>query len=376
MSKIAFFSGYHLPHTGGIERYTYNLSKQLKQMGHKTIIVTSQYDRNLKNKEETDEATIYRLPIYKLFSSRYPIIMKNKKYREIIKELEKENIDSIILNTRFHLTSFIGAKFSKKNNIPACLIEHGSSHFTVYNKIFDYFGHIYEHKLTKKMKKLVKDYYGVSTQCNEWLKHFEIEAKGVFYNCIDEDEYEKYKDETKIEKNKIIISYAGRMLRDKGIYQLIEAYRILQKKYNNIELVLAGDGPILNDIKEKNGDIKITGKLNHDEVMQLLNKTDIFVHPSMSEGMPTAVLEAGLMKCAVVATPVGGTTEIICDETIGQICNLDSNDIADKIEDLILNKEKRKKLQQNIHDKVINSFTWKAATEKIINTIKYKNNTP
>lgn len=303
MKKIAFFSGYHLPHTGGIERYTYNTSKQLTKMGYKVIIVTTRYQESLKAIEETEEATIYRLPIYKVFSSRYPIIKKNKEYKEIMKMIEKENIDSIVLNTRFQLTTYIGAKFAIKNKIPMCMIEHGSGHFTVYNKFLDYFGHIYEHLLTNKIKSLIKDYYGVSKKSSEWLEHFGIKAKGVFYNCIDEEEYNLYNKNEK-EENKIIISYAGRMLREKGIFQLIEAYRLLQKEYSNLELILAGDGPILKEIKEKNPDLNITGKLNHDEVMNLLDKTDIFVHPSESEGMPTAILEAGLMKCAVVATPV------------------------------------------------------------------------
>ena len=106
--------------------------------------------------------------------------------------------------------------------------------------------------------------------------------------------------------------------------------------------------------------------------MKLLYKTDIFVHPSMSEGMPTAILEAGLMKCAVVATPVGGTVEIINDDTIGKICKLDVQDIKEKVEELILNEEQRKQMQENIHNRVINEFTWKVATKKMVNTIKYK----
>ena len=255
MKKIAFFSGYHLPHTGGIERYVYNVSKQLKTIGYEVIVVTTKYEEGLEWIEKTNEATVYRLPIYKLFSSRYPIINKNKKYKELIKKLEEENIDSIILNTRFQLTSYIGAKFAVKNNIPMCLIEHGSGHFTVYNKVLDYFGHMYEHLLTNKIKSMVKDYYGVSKKCNEWLKHFNKDTKGVFYNRIDENEYEnEYENnkeenkENKNKKDKLIISYVGRMLREKGIYELLDAYNLLKEKYDNIELILAGDGPIFEDI--------------------------------------------------------------------------------------------------------------------------------
>ncbi|MBO5478117.1 MAG: glycosyltransferase [Clostridia bacterium] len=159
MKTIAFFSGYFLPHTGGIERYEYNLAKKLHEHDIKVIIVTTKYLEELEDIEDLGYAFIYRIPIYKMFSSRYPIIKKDKKYRQMMESLEKENIDLCILNTRFQLTSLIGAKFAKKLHIPMCLIEHGTSHFTVYNKVLDFFGHIYEHLLTNYMKRYVKDFY-------------------------------------------------------------------------------------------------------------------------------------------------------------------------------------------------------------------------
>ena len=301
---------------------------------------------------------------------------KNKQYRNLIKKLEKENIDSIILNTRFHLTSLIGAKFAQKQKIPMCLIEHGSTHFTVYNKMLDGLGHIYEHALTNKMRSLVKDYYGVSLKCNEWLEHFKIQAKGVFYNCINEDEYEKYKlsNYEKCEDNKIIISYVGRMIKEKGILEIIEAYEELEKK-KQIQLILAGDGPLLKELQNRNlnKNILLTGKLNHDEVMGLLNKTDIFVHPSsFAEGMPTSILEAGLMKCAIVATPAGGTAEVINNKELGIICNSSKNSIKESIEYYLNNEQKRKESAEKLHDRVKKNFTWNVMSKHIAEEIKYK----
>lgn len=138
MKKIALFSGYFLPHTGGVERYEYNLAKELVKKDYKIVIVTSKYDEILKQIEDLEYAKIYRLPIYKITAGRYPIIKKNKQYKKIMELLKKEKIDSIILNTRFQLTTLVGAKFAKKEKIPACVIEHGTSHFTVYNKVLDF----------------------------------------------------------------------------------------------------------------------------------------------------------------------------------------------------------------------------------------------
>lgn len=376
MKKIAIFTGYYLPHTGGVERYVCNLAKEFNKQGKQVIIITTRHEENLQEIENLEYAKIYRLPIYKICSSRYPILKKNKQYRDLMKKIEEEKIDSIILNTRFHLTSFIGAKFAKKQNIPACVIEHGSTHFTVYNKILDELGHIYEHVITNKMKSLVKDYYGVSLKCNEWLKHFKIQAKGVFYNSIDENEYEIYKTSNyeKCEDNKIVVSYVGRMIKEKRILEIIDAYESLDKK-EQIQLIIAGDGPLLEELKNKKIDknILLTGKLNHDEVMGLLNQTDIFVHPSsFAEGMPTSILEAGLMKCAIVATPAGGTAEVINQKELGIICEATKESIKKGLEYYLENEEVRKECAEKLHKRTKENFTWSVMARHIAEEIKYK----
>lgn len=376
MKTIAIFSGYYLPHLGGVERYTYNLAKKLHDMGNKVIIITSQYDKNLKEIEETDEAKIYRLPTYKLFSGRYPINKVNRKYKKIMKMLECEHIDTAIIQTRFWITSYLAAKFTYKNNIPACIIDHGSSHFTVNNKVLDKLGEVYEHLLTNSVKKKVKDYYGVSEKCVEWLKHFDIDAKGVFYNSVDVSEVEKYKDYLDKSDDKIVISYVGRMIEEKGVLKLIDAFKVLQKKYDNLELNLAGSGPILDRIineNQHNEGIKVLGRLSHEDVLKLLGRTSIFVNPSaFSEGLPTSILEAGMMRCAVVATPMGGTAEIISSDDIGCICGFEMSDILEKLEMLIASNDEIHRLGENIFSEVVNRFSWDVTAKKIFETVNYR----
>lgn len=374
MKKIAIFSGYYLPHLGGVERYTYNLSKKLKEMGYETIIVTTRYDKELKEIENTEYAKIYRLPIYKVFAKRYPISKINKRCKELLKMVEDENINSVIIQTRFWTTSYIASKFVAKNKIPCCLIEHGSTHFTVNNKILDFLGEKYEHLLTNSIKKNVKDFYGVSKKCTEWLKHFNIEAKGVFYNSVDTSQMEVYKKYINKNKDKIVITYTGRMIEEKGVLRLIEAFKNLLKKYKNLELYLAGEGPILEKIEEENRNINsihILGKISHEEVMKLLGRTSIFVNPSyFAEGLPTTILEAGIMECAVVATPMGGTTEIIENDNIGYICGFKTEEIQEIIEKLIKN-DNTMQLGKNIKEKVEKEFSWNTTAKKIVKSINY-----
>ena len=60
---VAIFNGYYLPHLGGVERYTYNISKKLRERGYNVIIVTTQHSDDLLNEEVQEGIKIYRLPV-------------------------------------------------------------------------------------------------------------------------------------------------------------------------------------------------------------------------------------------------------------------------------------------------------------------------
>lgn len=103
--------------------------------------------------------------------------------------------------------------------------------------------------------------------------------------------------------------------------------------------------------------------------MSLYNSVDIFINPSYSEGLPTTVLEAGLMKCAVVATDVGGTSEIIEDGRDGLLCKPEVLDITDKLETVIKDKSFREIIAENLHKRVCEQFSWEKTSEKILEII-------
>lgn len=380
-STIAIFSGFYSPHTGGVERYTDKLAGALEDIGYNIVIVTSNND-NLKTYEKIGQRSIYRLPILNLASKRYPIPRLNSEYNRTIKRIKQENIDYFIVNTRFYLTSLIGARLGHRNRKPVILIEHGTGHFTVGNKLLDYFGHNYEHFLTSLVKKNVDRFYGVSKSCNKWLKHFAINGNGVFYNSINKkeslgalDRYAK-----SYPKDEIIITYAGRLIAEKGVLNLLDAFGQLnsRKLDRKVRLVVAGDGPLLNKIKEKYDDdnIDIVGRLDFNKVMSLYKRTDIFVYPSLyPEGLPTSILEAGLMNCAVIATPKGGTEEVMIDNNYGVIVDGSVRSLSKAINRLVNDDRLRRQLADNIHKRIRDNFDWAntaATVEKELKMIDLK----
>ena len=362
---IAFFNGFFIPHLGGVERYTSKVIEILKK-DYNIIIITTN-DNNYPSKEELEGIKVYRLPVYSLCKNRYPFLHKNKEYKDLLEDIRKEKIDYVICNTRYYQTSILGAVISKEKKCSLYIIDHSSNHISIGNKVLDYFGSLYEHYLTNKIKKYNPKFYGVSKRCNKWLNHFDIKASGVFYNAIDDKVYDEFYQPID-NGNKVVISYIGRIIKEKGILNLLNAFNEVKKNHSNIELYIAGDGPLLDNLKREYTDssIHFLGKLNYEEVMNLCVKTDIFVHPSMyPEGLPTSILEAGVMKCAVVATDRGGTKEVINNNNVGLIVEENVEDLVKKLDFLLNNRDKMNELKENIHNRIIQNFTWKQTAKAI-----------
>lgn len=371
--KIGIFTGYFLPHLGGVERYVDKLSSALSRLGYEIVIVTSRHgDQRAQDKNQN--RSIYRLPVLDIAKERYPIPRVNSEYREMISQIEKEKIDYFLLNTRFHLTSLIGAKMAKRQSKPAMLIEHGTDHFTVGNKFLDFFGRIYEHALTLIMKRYVNKFYGVSKNSNIWSKHFGITASGIFYNAITSADKLTIKDYYKNEysDSEIIITYAGRLIREKGILNLLEAFKKFNKN-KNLRLIIAGDGDLLEFIKNKytQKNIDILGRLDFNHVMSLYKRTDIFVYPSLyPEGLPTSILEAGLMESAIIATPKGGTEEVIINNEHGTIVDGSVESLYNAMKILIDNPTLIKTQSKKVMSRVKKHFDWDDVARKVDEEIK------
>ena len=366
---IAIFSAYIPPHLGGIERYVDNLVREFNKLGYKIILVTSNYNSN-NDVEINNDNLIIRLPVYNSFKNRYPIIKHNKKMKYLMDKLNNYSISFIIVNTRFHLTSHVGVKYGNKHNIPVYLIEHGSNYVTLDNKFIDFFANRYEDFLTWKIKKKVSG-FGVSNACGNWLKKININMDGVWYNSIDTNQRLPKKEK----HSTINFLYAGRLIKQKGVDNILIAFSKLLSDYKNIKLYIAGDGPELDSYKNKynNANINFLGKLDYKNLLKYYAKTDVFLYPPLwPEGLPTSILEAGLMKCAVIGTNQGGIVEIIENEKNGIIVDNDWNSLYSAMKKLIIEKKLLNKYSTEIYKTVQEKFSWENNAKKILGDIDEK----
>lgn len=377
--KICIFSAQYLPNVGGVERYTYNLSKKLVQKGVDVTIVASNTHQSL-DFEQKEGIRIYRVPCINLMGGRFPVVIYNKKCRKLLKPLKSEKYDLVITNTRFYFHSLLGVSFGKKHAEKSIVIEHGTSHLSVHNKVMDAMERVFEHGITMIVKALCKDYYGVSEACNEWLKHFHIRAKSTLYNAIDIDQIRELSQQKKddffhtlgLPEDAKIVAFSGRVLPEKGIVELLEAFNKVKEKHPELYLVIAGEGPLLPEVKEKKYDrVVLLGQIPFENVVNVLSYAHVFCLPSVSEGMPTSVLEAIACKCFVITTARGGAKEIIKNKNYGIIIPDNTVKNITKSLEAVLNDENyRKQAVEESYHALIEKFTWDQVADKVIEIMK------
>lgn len=376
MSKtkgIAIFSAQFYPHMGGVERYTYKLAVEMVRKGYDVVIVTSG-DRGKTYTENFEKGiSVVRVSSYQIMNERMPVMKCSRELSQIItNEFQKHGIEFCIVNTRFYLLSVFGMRYARKNNIPLITIEHGSNYLTFNNKVLDVVEKIYEKRITAIGKRFCNDYYAVSKYSLKWLREFGIEGKGVLYNSIDPDDYPErpvppsIAEKIKPFEGAVKIAFAGRLIEEKGVNSLLQAYKIVREKYN-VCLIIMGTGPLERKITESDyPDIIFLGQQNSIDVVNVLRMSDIFCLPSRSEGFSTSVLEAALAKCCIVTTKNGGSAELISSRELGLIIDGNSTEcVENALKMTVTNSKYIKSTGENVYRRVINQFTWKKCGDKL-----------
>lgn len=361
---------------GGVERYTANLAREIVKAGNKVIVVTSGI-KNCPDYEEDEGITILRMPSILLLKGRFPIIKKSRKTDQLFHKLDHFNVDYVIVNTRLYLMCYAGAKYAHDRNIPSIVIEHGTGHMILNNKFLDFFGGIYEHILSRMIKKNNQDFFGVSRSCCRWLEHFKIKGKGQLYNSVDLKKiYEIYSREddtvrSMIQYNldDIVITFTGRLIEEKGVLKLMEAIDGLKGQYPKLKLCIAGDGMLADIIsKNTNENIIFCGRLQAEQVIHLLKLSTVYCLPTeYPEGLPTSVLEAIACRVYVITSASGGAKEIISDKEFGCILrNTTVSDIKEAISYALEHPSKRAQAVENAYKRVEEEFTWTVTAKKLM----------
>ena len=164
----------------------------------------------------------------------------------------------------------------------------------------------------------------------------------------------------------ITILSVGRLVWQKGYCYLIEACRILRKNGFQFHCIIIGEGPEREKLQrlicEHGLDdlVELKGKVFQDKIQSYYDLADIFVSPSISEGIPVVLMEAMCKEIPVIATRITGIPELIQHRNSGFLISPGNVEkLAEALALLIKNDGLRKKLGKNGRKKVLREFNLK-----------------
>lgn len=228
--------------------------------------------------------------------------------------IRRKNID--ILHTHLYHANMYGRVAASRCNVPVIITEHN-----VYTK-YKLKRRLVNYLLAKKTDRII----AVSRMVMEyvirrdWIERSKVE---LIYNGIDipnqpsETTREQARKELGLSEEHFVIGTVSRLEEQKGHNYLIDAVKKLKDSIPNLKVLIVGSGTLELHLKKRVEDEGLKDYIDflgpRRNIPDLLRSFDVFVFPSLWEGLPVALLEALACSLPAIVTPVGGVGEIIED---------------------------------------------------------------
>jgi glycosyltransferase involved in cell wall biosynthesis len=310
--------------------FEYREAVKLSEAGHKFRIITVKWGGQLSYEVINNNIEVYRiLSIFNFPKIRYPVpnfIELNNKIKEIYNNWQP---NLIVYSHMDYLTSLPIFFLKNKANPPIIVTNDGLVGLTwFYNhKIVDTIGYIHSRFIAKRIFKVADGIRFMAHGLNECGSKLYIDADKVFVisRGVDTEIFkhregkELLRTELGIKEEDMVVLYVGRLDLVKGVDYLLQAAKEIVPYYKNIKFLIVGDGSLRREYemlaKSFSDNIIFTGY--REDIAPLMNISDIFVLPSLSEGAANVVMEASASGLPVIASEVGEVPLIVLDGETG-----------------------------------------------------------
>ena len=200
---------------------------------------------------------------------------------------------------------------------------------------------------------------------------------GVNTRIFDISKKEKFRNEIRtklgLNDNDFLFTFIGRINADKGVNELIEAFKTIQENYKNTKLLLLGMEDSVNPIKYENklwaqnaANVFMLGAVHKDSVCKYLSASDILVHPTYREGFGKIIQEAMSMKVPVITTNIPGPSEVIEENISGLLIpKADTEALANAMIYLYENRTLANQFAEAGYKRFLDNFTMEKMVKNI-----------
>lgn len=272
---------------GGLETMLMNYYRKIDRSRIQfDFLVHRKFDADYDEKIRQMGGRIYRINRLNPFS---------RKYCKQLNSFFKEHSEYKIVHSHLDCMAGIPLKYAKKNNVPVRIVHAHSSSQTKDRKYF--FKLLYKQIIPR----YATDFYACSEAAGKWM--FGNHRFSVLNNAIDSQKYSydaktarRIRSELGIPDDTLVIGHVGRFHPPKNHEMVVKIFSEILKRRHNAKLILVGAGYLQQRIKDLAADMNVREHVVftgiRSDVCDLLQAMDVFLFPSLYEGLPVSIIEA------------------------------------------------------------------------------------
>lgn len=339
--------------SGGIEVYIDQLLPRLADEDLNFIVITRRFN-DTPGYEKQDHIEVHRVGWIKGFYFR------NISFN-IMSFFKALTLDFDLIFAQDLFATFLGVILSRLKNKPLVSVFHGvSSHQPQYHFPL---GHLLRSLENFSFRRA--DYIVFLSDSKGFLEDVTKSAVIPLGVEIYDTDPILAKNDLSLDDDRIVITFVGRLIKVKGIPYLLEALSTIETDYI---CLIAGSGPEEEELIKLSNKLGLNNKVRflgyREDIPTILEATDIFVLPSLSEGLSISLLQAKAAGCPCIVTDIG--LPVVHEGTAIIVRPKDPGALAEAIKLLMRDERLRKKIGLNAKDDAFKNYRW----EKIIQDYK------
>jgi glycogen(starch) synthase len=309
--RILFWSELFWPYLGGAQLFGAQLISYLQSRGHEFMVMTSKYASDLPDEDHYKGVPIHRFPFREALGGA-GIKMLPRIVSEVLKAKTRFDPDAVFINgispsTFFHLvTNEVQPSpvIVRVNQEILCGEKRGDA--TITGKVLsgaDWVACV-STPLLAQVHRLVPEISHRSSVIRNGLEYPEVTPKPLPFEAP-------------------MLLCLGRLVRQKGFDLALAAFASICDRFPKVRLVVAGDGPERASIQRRIAALGLTDRVElrgwvaPEDIFNLIDTATVVLIPSRLEGLPSVALQASIMARPIIATRVGGISEVVVDQKSG-----------------------------------------------------------
>jgi len=395
--RIAIFSDAYWPRVNGVTVSVDSYSRALMKAGHEVLVICSSYPEGIDTlssfqfdrKADEEAPKVVRVPSMPAFVTKEDRLAKFTKWHWVFRQVESFNPEIIHINTEFVIAE-IGFLYARAHNLAAIYTFHTmwEDYGPNYLPMLPIF--IVRFIVRSIIKTILFQSYRVivpTTLIDEVVHNYNHRIKtfllptGIEPELFDHTDEEGEVFRKKLEesfpklKEKRILLFAGRIVKEKNLGFLLNILPEILKKHPDAVLLFAGSGPDLDYFREEakakglEGNCEFTGYVERKDLALIYRVSEVFLFPSLTDTQGLVTIEAMFSGTPVVAIGALGTLTVMGGDNGGFMVKNDESEFAARVLELLGDKGlwSRKSEEARLHAR---SWSIEELTKKLTDIYK------